>query len=889
MGKPFKIKHGLICSNELLEVDPERDQVRIKGVIAATLDDLVGGGGTIGDVNNLTTDDKSSIVNAINEVDEHADNSAAGYTAISGDLAQEIIDRIDGDDTLDTKINTEITNRTNALSTTNLNLSQEITHRTTADNNLTQAISDEADARSNTDGLLAQDILDEINARDLADTAIRTDLGLDITNEATARSTVDVNLQQQINAFDADVNKFFAITLDQDKDIDLTDGNYFSVFPDSANRKLTLPAAIDDGGFKLFIRNDAMGYSFDVYNHSGTLAQSIPAGDSFEFAFDDSNNIIEINKHSFNSGSYFKSNIQNAAMNPFNSGGYQNDIEIIDKGSYQRTVQVVYNQDSTAWYLKVLEFNGTVWSEKASAVLASNTATTVYKVIVLDDTNIMVSYKDKVSIWAFNGTSLTAVYNTTLAFLSTLDILDMLEVDGADKIALVTSTGTHRYIHFCSFDGTNVTEIASSVVTLTDVFSNSFVQLSKMDDQKIVLLHGIGSETDKHLTTIETTTYTYNTFGVSTHCQEVGILDNSHLIIDDTAGFTKIYYIDDSTVKSLVWTGTSLADDLNLSTIKHRFAVIDYDYYKTIVIFQSEANHFKFRYFNFELESSNMVIQDTNLYEYSSNSNSFMTSFVVFDAKVYLGLASGITESYNCALVTQNNRLSINTYSESISEFKVAKGWIADFTSVQCSTAEADYFIGDGSMLTGIPGGYDQSLNTTDDVEFDNVTAQIYYGDGSHLTGIAAGYDQNCDIGSDVTFGIITATEFVGLPPSPTVLQIVAGEGAVNPTAIADRTYTMDGSALPSGWNIGTAAALNGTGMYGTEMGTSASDLLIAHPKNSPPFMVKVQRNKNKGFAAGRGITEFDIGWKANIANTAIRIDIFPEEEYEFWIQIIFV
>jgi len=889
MGKPFKIKHGLICANELLEVDNERDEVRIKGVIVATLDDLVGGGGTIGDINDLTTNDKSSIVASINEVDGNTTANAGDISNLQTDLSDEILARIHEDSVLDTKITTEISDRTLALNTTNLNLSQEITDRTTADNNLNQDIIDEAGIRSTADTNLAQDISDEIDARTLADTAIRTDLGQDITDEATARSTVDINLQQQINAFQSDINKYYDLVLDQNKELDWADGNFLNVSPDAPNRKLSIPAIVPNGGLKLFIRNSSSEYSFDIFDNSGNLIHSIPTGETFEYSFDDNNTITEINKHSSDSGYLYQNDIHNLPLNSFNSNNFQNDLEIIDKGTYQRTVQVVYNSDSSAWYLKVLEFNGSAWIEKASAVLAANTSNTIYKVIVLDDTNIMVSYKDNVSIWAFDGSSLTAVNNFNLSFLSGLSILDMLEVDGPNKIALVTSTSTNRYINFCLFDGTNVTEIPSSAITLTDTFNNSFVQFSKMSSDKIVLLHGVGSEVDKHLTLIETTNYNFNTFGVNTYCQEVGVLDSDNLIVDDTTGVTSIYNVDDTASKTLVWSQTSLADDLSLSTIKHRFAVIDYDYYKTIVIFQSESNHFKFRYFNFELESLNMIIQDTNLYEYSNNTNAFICSFVIFEDQIYLGLGSGITESYNCALVTQNNRLSAREYSETISEFKVARGWIADFTNIRSSISEAEYFIGDGSMLTGIPGGYDQSLNTTDNVEFNNVNAQVYYGDGSHLTGIAAGYNQNCDIGSDVTFGVVTATEFVGLPPSPKIVQIVASEGSVDPTAINDRTYTMDGSALPTGWTIGTAADLNGTGLYGTEMGTSDSDLLIAHPKNIPPFMVKLQRNKNKGFAAGQGITEFDIGWKANIANTAIRIDIFPEEEYEFWIQIIFV
>lgn len=163
----------------------------------------------------------------------------------------------------------------------------------------------------------------------------------------------------------------------------------------------------------------------------------------------------------------------------------------------------------------------------------------------------------------------------------------------------------------------------------------------------------------------------------------------------------------------------------------------------------------------------------------------------------------------------------------------------------------------------------------------------MYYGDGSQLTGIAAGYDQSCNIGDDVTFGVITASSFVGLPPGLKVFKSICGEGASNPTAIDDRAFTLPEGGV--GWQIGTCATLNSGGAYGTEIGTSSQDLLLVHPKGVPPFMVILHRNKNKGFAAGQGITEYDIAWKANIANTAIRIDVFPEEEYEFWLQVVFL
>ena len=203
----------------------------------------------------------------------------------------------------------------------------------------------------------------------------------------------------------------------------------------------------------------------------------------------------------------------------------------------------------------------------------------------------------------------------------------------------------------------------------------------------------------------------------------------------------------------------------------------------------------------------------------------------------------------------------------------------------------AEYFIGDGSHLTGLPGAYDQTLNTTDDVQFNNIsandiTATIFHGDGSQLTGITA-YDQSLNVGDDVTFGVVTANSYVGLPPGLKVYKTICGEGSVDPTYIDDRVYTLPESGV--GWQIGTCATLNSGGTYGTEMGTSADDLLLVHPKGVPPFMVILHRNKNKGFAAGMGITEIDIAWKANIANTAIRIDVFPTEEYEFWLQVVFL
>ena len=108
--------------------------------------------GKIGDLTNLTTDDKDTLVKAINEVDNHID--------------------------------TEITNRTNADNTLQTNITSEETARTNADNDLTtridnvntaSGISNDTYTADTTTNYLAN-ATDLMNADKVLDTTIKTNL-----------------------------------------------------------------------------------------------------------------------------------------------------------------------------------------------------------------------------------------------------------------------------------------------------------------------------------------------------------------------------------------------------------------------------------------------------------------------------------------------------------------------------------------------------------------------------------------------------------------------------------------------------------------------------------------------------------------------------------------
>ena len=101
-------------------------------------------------------------------------------------------------------------------------------------------------------------------------------------------------------------------------------------------------------------------------------------------------------------------------------------------------------------------------------------------------------------------------------------------------------------------------------------------------------------------------------------------------------------------------------------------------------------------------------------------------------------------------------------------------------TTISNGNITANYFIGDGSLLTGLPAGYANSdaANyfasgnvTTNVITSGNITAGYFIGDGSQLTGLPAGYANSNvadyfasgNVTTDIiTDGNVTANYFLG-------------------------------------------------------------------------------------------------------------------------------
>lgn len=897
MGKPFKIKHGLLCSGHLLEVDNERDEVRIKGTRAATIDDLVGGGGSIGDINDLTTGDHSSIVGAINEVDGNTTSNANSISSLQGDLAQEILDRQSGDASLTTSLSNEVNGRINAISAVQGDVDQEILDRQTADNNLQTAINTEETARTDGDTTLDTRITNEVAALVQADSNQYDTLHQEVLDETTARTIVDGSLQTQINAITSDQNKFYSLTLDAfDVNYDLSNGNFVVVTANQSGRAVILPAEIPNGGIKLYLQNDGE-YPFDVQDSNFNTLISISSQDfaTYELVFDDSNGLWIINVIDEANNFNFVNDLDTAFEHSFLSEGSINDVEVFGSNS-EFVSNIVYDQDSAIWKFSILRYSDLV--ELASYTFSTPSSTKVTAKLLSDVTNykFLIAFEDQINAITFDGSNITFDGTQTLSELSAVDISEMLIIDDS-SILIESHTATDRNIKKYAVSGTTFTHIPTADLDITETVYGDLTKLYKFSDERFALYRE-NSTTVKQLTTfsiINDIAVQLNVKNFTTNSESIGIIDSNSFIISESTSVKCYHY---NTLTSYYDASNFAAKfDNNIDlTNAHLFYVFDFVdpnakiYERLGILFEKGSN--KIIIFTINRVTQIVSFIDTKVHNYQLNNN-VCANVSIGEHKntLYFGTLNGAGNHFGITKFTLGQYFSESYTTADVSYSKFIAGDIANYKNIKSDLIEADnveanFFIGDGSQLTGIPGGYDQSLNTTDNVAFNQVTS-TFYGDGSHLTGIPGGYDQDLNTTNDVTFNQVTANSFVGLPPSLKVFTINAGEGVANPTAIEDRTYTLPESGV--GWQVGNAANMNAANLYGTEMGTSADDMIIVHPKNTPPFMVKVQRNKNKGFAAGMGITEYSIAYKANIANTAIRIDQFPEEEYEFWIQIVFL
>ena len=906
MGKPFRIKHGLNVKDGLFKVDHLDNLVSINNVRVATIDDLVGGGGFIGDLNDLTTDHNSTLVGAINEVDAASSTAAGDITNLESNLAQEISDRTSGDAALDDRIDQEITDRIAGDSTLQTAITSEATNRSNADTLLQSLISAEETARSSADDAL-QDAIDlEITNRETAVSSNYTTLHQEIVDEATARSNTDISLQTQINAITTDQNKFFMVSLDA-SDVTLTenDGNFIAVQANEAGRSVILPASVPNGGLKYYFQNAEGSYSFNILDSGSNLVASVSANDTalHEIVFDDTNNVWSVNVNDVSSPFYFTNTVDDSFNFSFTSDGETN--KLLNFGPNEEFLaNLIFNSSTSAWQLSVL--NASTLAELSSInVSATEPSSTSFKFGLLNDVygayQFIVAHNNVIEVFAFNNTNLSYIGNDTLTELVGLDIHELYVVNNSN-LFVETHTATDHFINNFDISGSTCTHNPAGSFTLTETVIDDFSKIYQFDDTQFGYYRTYANTNTRRLTL-----FTFNEGSVTvstsqsfdTLCDNIAIIDKSHFAIVLRTNYFNVYSIEN--MVSPLYQRSNFSDtytNFDLANNKSVMAVAeltDYksDYVKFGALIEKGANKNKIIYFTFNNVTFAPEFDDTTTYEYTSTlDNRYLDGFVFNESHIFLGLCDLTGSNYNISSLNYSGYFPVSSSASSLTYAQFIEGDIAVYKNIKAegiqvvNNIEAAQFIGDGSLLTGLPAGYDQDLNTTNDVDFNTVSATTFYGDGSNLTGISQ-FNQSLNTTDSVQFDVVTANSFVGLPEGLKVFQIIAGEGSINPTAIGDRTYTLPEGG--TGWQIGTCADLNSASQYGVEIGTSADDLLIVHPKGIPPFIVKMQRNKNKGFPAGMGIQDYDITWKSNILNTAIRIDVFTLEEYEFWIQIVFV
>ena len=145
---------------------------------------------TEGTLTNLTTDAKTNLVAAINEVDSHAD---ANTTAIGNEVT-----RATGVEGSLSNLNTTAkTNLVAAINEVNTALGNEVTRATNAESALADDISDLSSDLSDAVTRLSNDISTEATARSNADQTLQSnidDVAGNLSNEVIARQNADTNL-----------------------------------------------------------------------------------------------------------------------------------------------------------------------------------------------------------------------------------------------------------------------------------------------------------------------------------------------------------------------------------------------------------------------------------------------------------------------------------------------------------------------------------------------------------------------------------------------------------------------------------------------------------------------------------------------------------------------
>lgn len=151
-------------------------------------------------------DSFAEIVTLINSVDTENDTAFAGYvTSNNAALAQEVSDRIAGDATLQSNIdsaNSDLTDLTARVTTAESDIVDNASAISAEETARIAAVSAEASARSSADTTLQNNINSEATARSTADSSLQTN----IDSEATARANADSALDTRVTALESSID-----------------------------------------------------------------------------------------------------------------------------------------------------------------------------------------------------------------------------------------------------------------------------------------------------------------------------------------------------------------------------------------------------------------------------------------------------------------------------------------------------------------------------------------------------------------------------------------------------------------------------------------------------------------------------------------------------------
>ena len=160
--------------------------------------------GKIGDLTNLTTDDKTNLVAALNEVDAHADTNASGLATEIADrttaVTNEATLRANADTTLTNDLASEVTRATGAEAANNAAIATEKTRAETAEGNLgfNAALTvDDGQGGTRLSGNLTEAVNAEVARAQASETTLTNAVNTETTRAQAAENTLQSNIDAE--------------------------------------------------------------------------------------------------------------------------------------------------------------------------------------------------------------------------------------------------------------------------------------------------------------------------------------------------------------------------------------------------------------------------------------------------------------------------------------------------------------------------------------------------------------------------------------------------------------------------------------------------------------------------------------------------------------------